>query len=150
MLATASVTAGALPAAQIYLQMQSSATDAAVAASILSPEITVATAVIGASSVTLLGMYQRHQLDRLAKQLVLPQSLDSAFQREYARKIVEKDEDCLALWTRCMDYLKVGLNSSELQKMPKVKPSDIELVTSLLEDQIPKLRREVVPNLKQR
>lgn len=131
---------------------------------------TVATTVIAAGCMTLglplevvlglgitgygtsFGLYyiQSSSINEAANKLITDDNLVSTFRRLYARKIAEKDEYTTSLWPRVHDHLSLALTSGELKQMDKVKSSDLKKLQSLLESDIPNLRRLAAPTFNQR
>lgn len=106
------------------------------------------TAGFGASGVvlsSLLYWWQSKALDDHARELVSESRMEGVFKSIYARRLAEKDESINALWLRVKEHLKMGLLPTDLQKMPKISKADMASLTSMIEHDVPNLRRATSP-----
>lgn len=89
--------------------------------------------------------YQSHQLAEWERRACTPEELSAAFQRTHARAVSEGDEYTAALWQRIRDSLHVSLKQVGIGQLPTVSESDLESLKSILEKDIPSLRRSTSP-----
>ena len=89
--------------------------------------------------------WQTYGLRKQASQLTSETALENAFQRLYARRLVEKDEFIISLWSRVQDHLKMALTSDELSNLGRVTASNLSEIDRILEVEIPSLRRKSAP-----
>jgi GTPase SAR1 family protein len=92
-----------------------------------------------------IGYLQMQGLESLSKRLISDESLQSIFKNLYARRIYEKDEYTSSLWVRVREHLKLELTPSTVQGLDAVSTSELNRLESILESEIPKLRRISAP-----
>ena len=108
---------------------------------------------IGMVAIMLLGagglQYQSNQLlQNLSQTLRSEAGLNDFFRLEYGRELADGDEFVLSLWKRVLPQLQLSLRTLGLDNLPKVQSNDLKMIQDLVENEIPKLRREAAPTEK--
>lgn len=102
----------------------------------------VAATVLGVGG---LSWFNRTKMQAVEKQLVSAEELSASFQRTHAREVSEADEFTASVWQRIRDPLRLALQSLGLANVPTVSQSDLTQLHTILDDEIPKLRRVASP-----
>lgn len=100
---------------------------------------------IGLVGIGIMNYLRSKSAEDFAQQLISSATVEATFKRLYARKIAEKDEFTLALWTRISEYLRIGLSAAELQAFSKVTSSDLSEIEKILDVEVPAMRRAAGP-----
>lgn len=103
----------------------------------------MATTIVAAGGLT---WYHNIQLQEWQKQASSMEELSAAFQRTHAREISDGDEYTAALWQRVRDPLCVSLQHVPIRQQAAVSASDLESLQTILDQDIPALRRLVSPS----
>ena len=109
----------------------------------------VAGAVLGATVLLTGGLHWYHgsQMAEWERQAMRREELGAAFQRTHARAVQEGDEHVAALWQRIRDPLAAALQrESSIGDLESVTQADLEGLDSILNVEIPRLRRQVSPS----
>lgn len=93
-----------------------------------------------------LAWYHDSQLKEWERQACSPEELSASFQRTYARAISEGDEYTAAVWQRVRDNLQLALAQSSIKELANVSESDLSRLQSIIDDEIPQLRRLISPS----
>lgn len=103
--------------------------------------------VLAATVVALGGSvwYQSKLLDEWERQASSPEELSAAFQRTYSRQVSDGDEYVAALWQRVRDPIRTALLQVGIGQLLKVSSSDLMMLQTILDSEIPALRRVVSP-----
>lgn len=104
-----------------------------------------------ASSFVVLGMYalQARALTNEAKRLVQPENFSAVFQRLYHRGgVSERDEFTTSLWVRVQEHLTHVLSFQKLEKLVKLRATELQELEKIIETDVPNLRRKVAPLLR--
>ena len=109
-------------------------------------EIAAGVGATGALSTAGLVYYGSQKAESLARELVEPERIESAYRKIYARRIAEKDEFLQALWLRVRDHLRIGLSASELMEMSRPTSSELSTLETILEKDVHNLRRAAAPS----
>jgi hypothetical protein len=99
-----------------------------------------------AVAITTLGVgglkwFNGSKLTEAENKLVSMEELSASFQRTHAREISEADEFTASVWQRIRHNVQLSLKSEGLDRYPTVSNSDLESLRSILDDDIPDLRR---------
>ena len=89
--------------------------------------------------------YQGAQIAEWERQATTREELSAAFQRAYSRSVIDGDEYTAALWQRVSDPMRLALDQSGLSSLAPLDPKEIARLDSILNEEIPKLRRMVSP-----
>jgi hypothetical protein len=89
--------------------------------------------------------YQSKSIESYSKELCEVSSLENTFKNLYARRINEKDEFTMTLWTRVRDHLRIGFSYTDLQSVDKLSNSDMTHLEKISEIEVPNLRRTAAP-----
>jgi len=103
-----------------------------------------------AAAVTILGVgglkwFNGSKLAEAENSLLSMEELSASFQRTHAREISEADEFTASIWQRIRDNIQLSLKSEGLDNYPTVSKSDLDNLRSILDDEIPRLRRLASP-----
>lgn len=113
-------------------------------------ELTAAISAGSVAATTLLAWMMNKKRVEEANALVRDEAMIASYKRLYARKSSDKDEYLTALWTRVHDHLILGLTSTDLKAMEKVRTNDLSELDRILEFDIPNLRRKAAPSFSKR
>ena len=102
----------------------------------------VAATVLGVGG---LSWFNRTKMKAVERQLVSAEELSASFQRTHAREISEADEFTASVWQRIRDPLRLSLQSLGLPNVPSVSQTDLDQMQSILDEEIPRLRRVASP-----
>ena len=101
--------------------------------------------VLGGSILSIGALFWYHQsyLQRMQDDLTSIDALSSAFQRTHARQIHDGDEFVASLYQRVRPSLQTALKNEFASggKLPTVSESELKRLQSILDNEIPKLRR---------
>lgn len=101
--------------------------------------------VFGGSILSIGTLYWYHQtyLQRLQDDLTSMEALSSSFQRTHTRQVHDGDEFTASLYQRSRSSLQAALKNEFASggKLPTVSESEVQRLQSILDDEIPKLRR---------
>nr|CCA19699.1 conserved hypothetical protein [Albugo laibachii Nc14] len=89
--------------------------------------------------------HNHRSLQQLADNLLRDVSLNEDFQKHYGRQLADGDEYVLALWKRILPCVQLSIRTLGLRKIPKIKQAEIDQIESVLNHDIPALRRECAP-----
>ncbi|CAM9418426.1 unnamed protein product [Chrysoparadoxa australica] len=108
-------------------------------------EVTLGAAALGL--VAAAGMHWMGLKDLTSKEALLLSNdgLDSAFNRCYARDLSEGDEHLVALWRRIKPGIKISTGTYGLENISAVKHHELRKLVSMLQEDIPDLRRKAAP-----
>ncbi|CAE7646309.1 EHD2 [Symbiodinium microadriaticum] len=74
------------------------------------------------------------------------EGLEAVYKRLYARQIIDGDEYSADLWRRVKDHFEVAWGGQiDIHNMPKITPTDFQLLEYIIENDIPALRRRTAP-----
>jgi hypothetical protein len=73
-------------------------------------------------------LWNSKTLNELAKKLISEDSLESSYRRIYSRRIADKDAFTASLWKRVFAHIQLGLSSTDLQALEKLRASDHALL----------------------
>eukprot|EP00526_Cylindrotheca_closterium_P008989 CAMPEP_0113622958 /NCGR_PEP_ID=MMETSP0017_2-20120614/11790_1 /TAXON_ID=2856 /ORGANISM="Cylindrotheca closterium" /LENGTH=513 /DNA_ID=CAMNT_0000532853 /DNA_START=58 /DNA_END=1599 /DNA_ORIENTATION=- /assembly_acc=CAM_ASM_000147 len=101
--------------------------------------------VFGGSILSIGALFWYHQtyLQRMQDDLTSMEALSSSFQRTHARQVHDADEFTASLYQRSRASLQTALKNEFASggKLPTVSESEMQRLQSILDDEIPKLRR---------
>jgi len=90
--------------------------------------------------------YHDRQLEEWERQAKTPEELSAAFQRTHARAISDGDEYTAAVWQRVRSNLQVALEQIPISQMSTVTKEDLSGLNTIVETDIPDLRRLLSPS----
>ena len=104
--------------------------------------------VVAATVIGVGGMhwFNSSKLKDVEEQLLSVEELSASFQRTHPQEVSEADEFYSAIWARIRDPLRMSLWRTGLSDFPAVKKSDVAKLQSILDDEIPRLRRLASPS----
>ncbi|RHY33496.1 hypothetical protein DYB32_001608 [Aphanomyces invadans] len=88
---------------------------------------------------------ERRADNLITRDLTSEDGLTQHFRRLYGRQLAERDEFVFSIWRRVLPSLQVALNTLGFSKLPKVKPAELKALQSIVNDDIPRLRRQAAP-----
>lgn len=101
--------------------------------------------VLGGSILSVGGMFWYHQmyLQKIQKEYTTLESLSGSFQRTHARHVHDANEFTASLYHRVRRSLQTALQNefNSSTSLPTVSDSELQRLNSILEEEIPKLRR---------
>ena len=101
--------------------------------------------VLGGSILSVGAMFWYHQtyLQKLQEEYTTLESLSSSFQRTHARHVHDANEFTAALYQRVRGSLQTALQNEfeTSSSLPTVSDTELQRLNSILEMEIPKLRR---------
>lgn len=101
--------------------------------------------ILGGSILSIGGLFWYHQtyLRRLQEDLTSIEALSNAFQRTHSRQVHEGDEFVASLYQRIRPSLQTALKNEFANggKLPSVSDRELQRMQSILDAEIPKLRR---------
>ncbi|ETW09803.1 hypothetical protein, variant [Aphanomyces invadans] len=109
------------------------------------PEVAAVSSVVALATASGLSWFYRNHLAELEKDLTSEDGLTQHFRRLYGRQLAERDEFVFSIWRRVLPSLQVALNTLGFSKLPKVKPAELKALQSIVNDDIPRLRRQAAP-----
>jgi hypothetical protein len=89
--------------------------------------------------------YHGVQLQEWERQASTVEELSAAFQRTHARAVSEGDEYTAAMWQRVRDPIRMSLEQQPISQFSNISKSDLDGLKSIIETEIPTLRRETSP-----
>ena len=81
-------------------------------------------------------------LRELKEELTSQDGLNRAFQHSYPREIAEADEFITSIWQRIREPMRLSLSAIGVENLVTVKSSEIDALKSILDENIPQLRRK--------
>ena len=102
----------------------------------------LATTILATGGLT---WYHNSQLQEWERMASSPEELSAAFQRTHSRAISDGDEYTAAVWQRIRDHLRIALTQTSISDLPTVSESDLKRLSSIVEQDIPELRRLISP-----
>lgn len=90
--------------------------------------------------------YHDRQLEEWERQAKTREELSAAFQRTHARAISDGDEYTAAVWQRVRSNLQVALDQIPISQMSTVTKEDLSGLNTIIETDIPDLRRLLSPS----
>lgn len=104
-----------------------------------------------AAAVTILGVgglkwFNNTKLTEAEAQLLTMEELSASFQRTHPREISDADEFTASVWQRIRKQVQIGLESEGLDSFPSVSEKELNELHSILDEEIPKLRRLASPS----
>jgi len=104
--------------------------------------------VVAATVIGVGGMhwFNSSKLKDAEEQLLSVEELSASFQRTHPQEVSEANEFYSAIWARIRDPLRMSLWRTGLSDFPAVKKSDVAKLQSILDDEIPRLRRLASPS----
>ncbi|KAL7470181.1 hypothetical protein ACHAXS_010440, partial [Conticribra weissflogii] len=90
--------------------------------------------------------FNSSKLKDVEEQLVSVEELSASFQRTHPREVSDADEFYASVWQRVRDPLRMSLCRTGLADFPAVKKSDIQQLQTILDEDIPRLRRLASPS----
>ena len=105
--------------------------------------------VVAATMIGVGGMhwFNSSKLKDVEEQLLSVEELSASFQRTHPQEVSEADEFYSAIWARIRDPLRLSLWRTGLSHFPAVKKSDVVKLQSILDEEIPRLRRLASPHV---
>ena len=100
---------------------------------------------VGAVGMTGVSFWHVSRNRSLAVRLATAESFEAIFKRLYARKISERDEDTLALWSRISEILRHSVTPEDLLSLSKMSQGELNQLEKIIDVEIPNLRRAVGP-----
>lgn len=101
--------------------------------------------LLGGSILSVGGMFWYHQmyLQKIQKEYTTLESLSGSFQRTHARHVHDGNEFTASLYQRVRRSLQTALQNefNSSTSLPTVSDSEMQRLNSILEEEIPKLRR---------
>lgn len=113
-----------------------------------SPQAAISIGSAGILGTIGLHLWQRRKLQDDATRfcsLEGPDGLQQVYQRLYARRIADSDEHTADIWRKVKEHLTASLTTRDIEKMDRVKKGDFDLLTYIIEKDIPALRRRAAP-----
>lgn len=95
--------------------------------------------------IALLKWINSFKLVKVEKQFLTDKELDLSFHRTHIREINHTDEFTLSMWKRNKGYLRSSLYNNGINRLSSVKKSDLKILRSILDQDIPRLRRLASP-----
>ena len=89
--------------------------------------------------------FTNRRLKDRASELASADEYERSFKRLYARRIAERDEYTVSLWTRVADILRHAITAQDIMDMKKLRKSELAELERVIEKEIPNLRRAVGP-----
>ena len=120
---------------------------AGVAIMMPNPQILVPTVCASAFLVAATHFFQSRVLEDKGKSIISPIGLLSSYQKLYSKAILDRDEHVAHLWSVEERHLSSSLSCSDLASMSQISNSDSSKIETLLEKNIPSLRRQAAPLL---
>ncbi|GKY93551.1 hypothetical protein MPSEU_000322500 [Mayamaea pseudoterrestris] len=102
----------------------------------------LAATIVGTGGLT---WFHSAQLQEWERQASRPEELSAAFQRTHARAISDGDEYTAAVWQRIRDHLRIALTQTSISDVPTVSDADLYKLQSIVDQDIPDLRRTISP-----
>lgn len=112
----------------------------------ISTEMYIWSAITGLGVLIGLHFWQYNAIEKSAKELLSIRHLTNVYQRIYGREIEEKNEYIAALWKRIVGYIRSIAGVAKLSQMPRLKTEDLRLLETMLEKDVPHLRKQAVEN----
>lgn len=101
--------------------------------------------VLGGSILSIGAMFWYHQtyLQRIQEELTTFESLSTSFQRTHPRQVHDADEFAASLFQRVRSSMQTSLKNefANSSSLPSVSDSELQRLQSILDEEIPKLRR---------
>ena len=88
-----------------------------------------------------------HTLKDVAQQLVSEAGLESTYRKLYARQIGESNGFVSSMWQRVYQHIRIGVSAEEVSSISRLKKSERSAVDQIINESIPRLRRQVAPSL---
>jgi hypothetical protein len=104
-----------------------------------------------AAAITILGVgglkwFNTTKLTETEAQLLTMEELSASFQRTHQREISDADEFTASVWQRIRDQLQMSLKAEGLDAAPTVSKDELNELRTILDTEIPKLRRLASPS----
>jgi len=104
----------------------------------------------GLLSMTIVGvgglrLFNNTKISEAEAQLITSEELSISFQRTYSREIADADEFVANVWQRIREPLKMSLKSFGLANFPSIGSSEMYELQRILDEEIPRLRRNASP-----
>ncbi|KAG9412968.1 EH domain-containing protein 1 [Aphanomyces cochlioides] len=109
------------------------------------PEVAAGASVVALAAASGISWFNRNHLAELEKELTSEDGLTTHFRRLYGRQLAERDEFVFSIWRRVLPSLQVALNTLGFSKLPKVKPSELNALQTIIQEDVPRLRRQAAP-----
>lgn len=103
---------------------------------------TAALTTMGMSAAT---YFTNRRLKDKASDLASAEEYERTFKRLYARRIAERDEYTISMWTRVADILRHAITAQDIMEMKQLRKSEFTELEHVIEQEIPNLRRAVGP-----
>lgn len=105
----------------------------------------------GVMAATVLGVggltwFNRSKLSAVERQLLTAEELSASYQRTHAREVSEDDQFANSMWQRISVPLRLSLQSIGLQNVPTISKQELKELNSILDKDIPRLRRLASPS----
>ena len=109
--------------------------------------VTMIASCVGLSTSVIMGWYTIHSLKDKAKYLLSPNYLNALYQRLYSKQIANQNEFVDSLWKRVYSHINQTVTPQDLDQLKKLSSKDSSLLDSILNNDIPKLHRQIAPAL---
>ena len=105
----------------------------------------------GVIAATVLGVggmrwFNSSKLKDVEEQLLSVEELSASFQRTHSQEVNDADEYYASVWQRIRGPLRLSLSRTGLGDFPSVKKGELQELQTILDDEIPKLRRLASPS----
>ena len=99
------------------------------------------------SSLAFFGIYwfQSKALEDEARNIVSEGSVQSTYKRLYSKSLAESDEFISSTWPRVYQHISLTIRAQDLIGLPRVSSSDYNLIAKILDSDIAKLRKRIMP-----
>jgi len=122
----------------------------------ISTSTAVSISMVGGLSTLIIWLWTSRNIKEEARRLLRDDLLGgAAFNRLYARRISEKDESLLSMWTRVRDHMRISgafnspgdsLTITAHKFSTSSRRAKLKEIESILDEQIPTLRRRAAPS----
>ena len=112
--------------------------------------VVLGTSGVGLILSTAMLWYTNYSLKDNAKYFMSESHLESLYRKQYAKQIANQDGFVESLWSRVLSHIRISISPEELTNLKKLKSNDMHLVSNIIDEEVPRLRRLIAPSLNSR